>query len=76
MEISVFQKADIIAAPLTITHTREQVVDFTKPYMNLGITMLYRKPRAESVMHLGVIFLPFSVEVWIVLIVVFLWVRF
>lgn len=30
------QKADLAIADLTITYDREQVVDFTMPFMNLG----------------------------------------
>ena len=30
------QKADIAIADLTITYDREQAVDFTMPFMNLG----------------------------------------
>lgn len=30
------QKADLAVADLTITYDREQVVDFTMPFMNLG----------------------------------------
>ena len=32
-----FQKADLAIADLTITYEREQAVDFTMPFMNLGI---------------------------------------
>ena len=34
------QKADLAIADLTITYEREQGVDFTMPFMNLGITIL------------------------------------
>ena len=33
---SSFQKADLAIADLTITYEREQAVDFTMPFMNLG----------------------------------------
>lgn len=35
---------DLAIAPLTITSQRESVVDFSKPYMNLGISILISKP--------------------------------
>ena len=38
------QRADIGLGGMTITYDREQYVDFTKPYLTLGITILYRKP--------------------------------
>jgi ABC-type amino acid transport substrate-binding protein len=31
------QKADLAIADLTITYEREQAVDFSMPFMNLGI---------------------------------------
>ena len=36
------QKADLAVAPLTITHVREKAIDFSKPFMTLGISILYR----------------------------------
>nr|5CMK_A Chain A, Glutamate receptor ionotropic, kainate 2 [Rattus norvegicus]5CMK_B Chain B, Glutamate receptor ionotropic, kainate 2 [Rattus norvegicus]5CMM_A Chain A, Glutamate receptor ionotropic, kainate 2 [synthetic construct] len=36
-------KADLAVAPLTITYVREKVIDFSKPFMTLGISILYRK---------------------------------
>merc|ERR1719186_954251 len=38
------READLGVADLTITSERQQDVDFSMPYMNLGITILYRKP--------------------------------
>ena len=37
-------EADMAIAPLTITSQRESVVDFSKPWMNLGISILISKP--------------------------------
>lgn len=42
------QRADLAIGDLTITYEREQVVDFTMPFMNLGISVLYRKPVKQS----------------------------
>lgn len=39
---SVFQKADLAVAGLTITAEREKVIDFSKPFMTLGISIMYR----------------------------------
>nr|3U92_A Chain A, Glutamate receptor, ionotropic kainate 3 [Rattus norvegicus]3U92_B Chain B, Glutamate receptor, ionotropic kainate 3 [Rattus norvegicus]3U93_A Chain A, Glutamate receptor, ionotropic kainate 3 [Rattus norvegicus]3U93_B Chain B, Glutamate receptor, ionotropic kainate 3 [Rattus norvegicus]3U94_A Chain A, Glutamate receptor, ionotropic kainate 3 [Rattus norvegicus]3U94_B Chain B, Glutamate receptor, ionotropic kainate 3 [Rattus norvegicus]3U94_C Chain C, Glutamate receptor, ionotropi len=36
-------KADLAVAPLTITHVREKAIDFSKPFMTLGVSILYRK---------------------------------
>lgn len=37
-----FQKADLAVAGLTITAEREKVIDFSKPFMTLGISIMYR----------------------------------
>ncbi len=41
-------EADLAVAPLTITSQRESVVDFSKPWMNLGISILIRKPEKPT----------------------------
>ncbi len=38
-----FQKADLAFSDLTITDKRQEVVDFTRPFMNLGISIIYKK---------------------------------
>ena len=40
---SVFQKADIAAAPIFITEFREKVVDFSEPFLDVQATLLLRK---------------------------------
>eukprot|EP00063_Salmo_salar_P068036 XP_014042871.1 PREDICTED: glutamate receptor 2-like [Salmo salar] len=59
----VYGKADIAVAPLTITLVREEVIDFSKPFMTLGISILYRKPNGTNP---GVFsFLnPLSPDIW------------
>ena len=32
-------------ASMTINHARETVIDFTKPFMNLGISILFKAPK-------------------------------
>ncbi|CAF1149652.1 unnamed protein product [Rotaria sp. Silwood1] len=41
-------EADLAVAPLTITSQRESVVDFSKPWMNLGISILITKPEKNE----------------------------
>ena len=36
------QKADMAIADLSITYEREKAVDFSNPFMSLGISILYR----------------------------------
>ncbi|XP_036342809.1 glutamate receptor ionotropic, kainate 2-like, partial [Rhagoletis pomonella] len=35
-------KADLAVGSMTITYARESVIDFTKPFMNLGISILFK----------------------------------
>ena len=35
-------------APLTITSIRERVLDFSKPFMNLGISIMIKKPEKQK----------------------------
>lgn len=38
----ILQKADLAVGSMTITYARESVIDFTKPFMNLGISILFK----------------------------------
>lgn len=60
---ALFQKADIAIAPLTITLVREEVIDFSKPFMSLGISIMIKKPQKSKP---GVFsFLdPLAYEIW------------
>ncbi|XP_067125928.1 glutamate receptor ionotropic, kainate 2-like isoform X2 [Centruroides vittatus] len=58
------RKADIAIADLTITTERQQVVNFSKPYMQLGIGILFKKPDITAP-NLFSFMYPFSTEVWI-----------
>ncbi|XP_051521209.1 glutamate receptor ionotropic, kainate 4-like isoform X1 [Myxocyprinus asiaticus] len=65
------RKADLAVAALTITAEREKVIDFSKPFMTLGISIMYR-------MHIGrrpgyFSFLdPFSPGVWLFMLLAYL----
>uniref|UniRef100_A0A0A1XQS4 Glutamate receptor 1 n=2 Tax=Zeugodacus cucurbitae TaxID=28588 RepID=A0A0A1XQS4_ZEUCU len=58
------QRADLAVADLTITFEREQAVDFTMPFMNLGVSVLYRKP-VKQPPNLFSFLSPLSLDVWI-----------
>lgn len=60
-------EADLAITDLTITSERESAVDFTMPFMNLGISILYRKP-TKTPPSLFSFLSPFSVGVWLYLI--------
>ena len=65
------QKADLAVADLTITYEREQGVDFTMPFMNLGVTILFKKPTAKDP-NLFSFLSPLSLGVWIYIITAYL----
>ncbi|CAH2982565.1 unnamed protein product [Chilo suppressalis] len=56
-------RADFAITDLTITAARQKAVDFTSPFMNLGITILYKKPTKQPP-DLFSFISPFSLEVW------------
>lgn len=62
--INNMQEADIAIAPMTITSERERVIDFSKPFMSLGISIMIQKPVKQKP---GVFsFLsPLSKEIWV-----------
>lgn len=64
-------KADLAIADLTITYVREEVVDFTMPFMNLGISILYRKADKKPPWLFSFL-APLSLEVWIYMSTAFL----
>ncbi|XP_061771066.1 glutamate receptor ionotropic, kainate 5 isoform X1 [Nerophis ophidion] len=65
------RKADLAVAGFTITSEREKVIDFSKPFMTLGISILYRvhlgrKPGYFSFLD------PFSPAVWLFMLLAYL----
>ena len=42
------RRADLAVASMTINHARETVIDFTKPFMNLGISILFKAPKGKG----------------------------
>ncbi|KAF4529000.1 hypothetical protein B566_EDAN017398 [Ephemera danica] len=58
------READIAIASMTITSERERVIDFSKPFMSLGISIMIKKPVKQKP---GVFsFLnPLSKEIWV-----------
>ncbi|XP_033113339.1 glutamate receptor ionotropic, kainate 2-like [Anneissia japonica] len=65
------KKADLAVAPLTINLAREKVIGFSKPYMYLGLSILYNIHEAKSP---GIFsFLnPLSFDVWLYILIAFL----
>jgi len=66
-------EADIAVADLTITSKREEAVDFTHPFMNTGISILFKKP-TKKITSLFSFLSPFSNIVWIYIVGAYVWV--
>uniref|UniRef100_A0A336KU67 Glutamate [NMDA] receptor subunit 1 n=1 Tax=Culicoides sonorensis TaxID=179676 RepID=A0A336KU67_CULSO len=63
----VYERADLIVAPLTINPERAEFIEFSKPFKYQGITILEKKPSRSSTL---VSFLqPFSNTLWILVMV-------
>ena len=58
------KKADLAISALTINFKRQQVVDFTKPFISLGISIIYKIPTSKKP-GLFSFLNPLSLEVWI-----------
>ncbi|XP_071847212.1 glutamate receptor 2-like [Apostichopus japonicus] len=57
------QKADIALAPLTITSSRELIIDFTKPFMSLGVSIMMKKPMSSKPEVFSFL-QPLSSDIW------------
>lgn len=58
------RKADLAVGDLTITYERKTAVDFTMPFMTLGIGILYKKPTQKET-DLFKFLQPFTIKVWL-----------
>uniref|UniRef100_A0A915C0C3 Uncharacterized protein n=1 Tax=Parascaris univalens TaxID=6257 RepID=A0A915C0C3_PARUN len=56
--------ADMAVAPITVTARRLEVVDFTDPFLQLGISMLMRQPDRATSSSLTSFLWPLSGSVW------------
>ncbi|KAK3581635.1 hypothetical protein CHS0354_014385, partial [Potamilus streckersoni] len=62
--------ADMAVAPLTITKDRQRVVDFTKPFMMLGISIMIKKPDKQKPGVFSFMY-PLSNRVWLCVMIAF-----
>ncbi|BHF69064.1 hypothetical protein SprV_0301210500 [Sparganum proliferum] len=58
-----FKRADLAVAMLTINYERERVIDFTTPFMNLGVSIIFKKPVGKQP-DLFSFLRPLSPPVW------------
>ncbi|XP_027060273.1 glutamate receptor ionotropic, kainate 2-like [Pocillopora damicornis] len=67
------QKKDLALAPITITAERELIIDFSKPFMDFGMSLIMRKP-GEPPINIFAFLLPFTNNLWLSTIVVVLFI--
>ncbi|CAH4035980.1 unnamed protein product [Pieris brassicae] len=69
------RKADIAVASMTISYAREVVIDFTKPFMNLGIGILFKVPSSQPT-RLFSFLNPLAIEIWLYVLAAYILVSF
>ncbi|KAL7644527.1 UNVERIFIED_CONTAM: hypothetical protein RMT77_005359 [Armadillidium vulgare] len=57
-------KADLAIGSMTINYARESVIDFTKPFMNVGISILFKAPTSQQT-RLFSFMNPLAIEIWL-----------
>ena len=68
-------EADLAVADMVITQERNKVIDFSMPFMNLGITILYKKPTKHSP-NLFAFLDPFTFDLWMYIFLAYIVVSF
>ncbi|XP_044011016.1 glutamate receptor ionotropic, kainate 2 isoform X2 [Aphidius gifuensis] len=69
------KRADLAVASMTINYARESVIDFTKPFMNLGIGILFKVPSSQPT-RLFSFMNPLAVEIWLYVLAAYILVSF
>ncbi|CAG9821798.1 unnamed protein product [Phaedon cochleariae] len=69
------KKADLAVASMTINYARESVIDFTKPFMNLGIGILFKVPTSQPT-RLFSFMNPLAFEIWLYVLAAYILVSF
>ncbi|XP_072394933.1 glutamate receptor ionotropic, kainate 2 [Diabrotica undecimpunctata] len=69
------KRADLAVASMTINYARESVIDFTKPFMNLGIGILFKVPTSQPT-RLFSFMNPLAVEIWLYVLAAYILVSF
>jgi len=69
------RNADIAVGAMTINFARESVIDFTKPFMNLGISILFKIPSGKPT-RLFSFMNPLAVEIWLYVLAAYVLVSF
>ncbi|KAK5640359.1 hypothetical protein RI129_011170 [Pyrocoelia pectoralis] len=69
------KRADLAVASMTINYARESVIDFTKPFMNLGIGILFKMPTSQPT-RLFSFMNPLAIEIWLYVLAAYMLVSF
>ncbi|KAH8403595.1 hypothetical protein KR222_002700, partial [Zaprionus bogoriensis] len=69
------ERASITVASMTINYARESVIDFTKPFMNLGIGILFKVPTSQPT-RLFSFMNPLAIEIWLYVLAAYILVSF
>ncbi|KAI7806120.1 putative glutamate receptor ionotropic, partial [Triplophysa rosa] len=69
--ITTILRADLAVAPLTITFVREKVIDFSKPFLNTGISILYRRPNSTNTGFFSFLN-PMTPDIWVYILLAYL----
>lgn len=75
-----FQKADLAIGPFTISSSRQTAIDFTQPFMDVGLSIIMRKEE-DSEYKVFSFLRPFDFNLWLAIVSttlgvgVFLWVH-
>eukprot|EP00095_Tigriopus_kingsejongensis_P010202 maker-scaffold1554_size35889-snap-gene-0.6 protein:Tk10202 transcript:maker-scaffold1554_size35889-snap-gene-0.6-mRNA-1 annotation:"glutamate receptor kainate 2-like" len=65
------KRADLAVASMTINYARETVIDFTKPFMNLGISILFKAPK-DPATELFSFMNPLALEIWLYMLIAYI----
>ncbi|XP_045024646.1 glutamate receptor ionotropic, kainate 2 isoform X2 [Daphnia magna] len=57
-------KADLAIGSMTINYARESVIDFTKPFMNLGLSIMFKVP-SKPPARIFSFMKPLTLDIWL-----------
>ncbi|XP_076250040.1 glutamate receptor ionotropic, kainate 2-like isoform X2 [Rhynchophorus ferrugineus] len=66
------RRADLGICDFTITHQRRELIDFSMPFMSLGISILHKEPEVEGLNNMYAFMDPFSWKVWVYIVTLYL----
>jgi len=64
------RKADLAIGSMTINYARESVIDFTKPFMNLGISIMFKVPTKKPALLFSFM-KPLTLDIWLYVLVAY-----